>query len=61
MALRQIMTTQITSKIRRLCIAANTVLGDDVVEALKKGYEKEESPGGKDIFLQLLENARIPR
>jgi len=59
--MREIPVEEITKTIRRLCIAANTVLGDDVVEALKKGYEKEESPVGKDIFRQLLENARIAR
>ena len=59
--MREIPVEEITKTIRKLCIAANTVLGDDVVEALKKGYEKEESPVGKDIFRQLLENARIAR
>ena len=60
-ALRQISAEEITSTIRRLCIEANTILGDDVVEALKKGLEKEESPVGKDIFRQLLENAKIAK
>jgi len=59
--MREIPVEEITKTIRKLCITANTVLGDDVVEALKKGYEKEESPVGKDIFRQLLENARIAR
>lgn len=38
---------------------ANRRLGEDVIEAYKRGYQKEESPVGKDIFLQLLENAKI--
>jgi len=59
--MREIPVEEITKTIRRLCIDANTILGDDVVEALKKGFEKEESPVGKDIFRQLLENARIAR
>jgi fumarate hydratase subunit alpha len=61
MGLREIQAEDITSTIRRLCIEANTILGDDVVEALKKGLEKEESKTGKDIFRQLLENAKIAK
>ena len=60
-ALRQISAEEITSTIRRLCIEANTILGNDVIEALKRGLEKEESPVGKDIFRQLLENAKIAK
>lgn len=47
--------------VKNLCIEANTVLSDDLIEAYKNGYEKEESPIGKDVFLQLLENASIAR
>jgi fumarate hydratase subunit alpha len=61
MGVREIQAEEITRTIRRLCIEANTILGDDVVEALKKGLEKEESTVGKDIFRQLLENAKIAR
>jgi fumarate hydratase subunit alpha len=60
-ALKQISAEEITRTIRRLCIEANTILGDDVVEALKKGLEKEESKTGKVIFRQLLENAKIAK
>ena len=61
MSMREIPAEKITDTIRRLCIEANTILGDDVVKALRKGFEKEESPVGKDIFRQLLENARIAK
>lgn len=61
MALREIPAREITETVRRLCIEANTILGDDVIEALKRGREKEESPVGKDIFRQLLENAGIAK
>jgi len=60
-ALRQIQADDITRTIRRLCIEANTILGDDVVEALTKGLEKEKSKTGKDIFRQLLQNAKIAK
>lgn len=61
MGLREIKSTQITSIVRRLCIEANTVLGEDVVTALKNALEKEQSPIGKDIFRQLLQNAKIAK
>jgi len=57
--MREITTEEIIDTVRRLCMVANTHLGADVIEAYKKGYEKEESPVGKDIFRQLLENAKI--
>jgi len=59
MEVREIPAEEITKTIKRLCIEANTVLGDDVIEAYKKGYENEKSPVGRDILLQLLENSRI--
>ncbi len=58
---RKIPAEEITQTVRRLCIEANTVLGEDVIRALRKGYETEESPIGKDIFLQILENAKIAK
>ena len=61
MDVREIAAEEITSTIRRLCIEANTILGDEVVEALKKGLEQEESKTGKDIFRQLLDNAKIAK
>jgi fumarate hydratase subunit alpha len=61
MGVREIAAEEITSTIRRLCIEANTILGDEVVEALKKGLEQEESKTGKDIFSQLLDNAKIAK
>ena len=61
MGVREITAEEITSTIRQLCIEANTILGDEVVEALKKGLEQEESKTGKDIFRQLLDNAKIAK
>jgi fumarate hydratase subunit alpha len=61
MGVREITAEEITSTIRQLCIEANTILGDEVVEALKKGLEREESKSGKDIFRQLLDNAKIAK
>ena len=44
-----------------LCREANYFLGEDVVGALQKGLQEETSPAGRDVFRQLLENARIAR
>lgn len=38
---------------------ANYHLGNDVVDTLEKSMEKEISPTGKDIFSQIILNARI--
>ena len=59
MGVREISAEDITRTVRRLCIEANTVLGEDVIEAYTKGLEREESPVGRDALRQLLENARI--
>ncbi len=59
MGVREISAEEITRTVRRLCIEANTVLGEDVIEAYTKGLEREESPVGRDGLRQLLENARI--
>jgi len=61
MAIKEIEAEHITETVRRLCIEANTVLDEDTIAAYEKALEMEESPVGKDIFRQLLENARIAR
>jgi fumarate hydratase subunit alpha len=61
MGVREISGEEIIMTVKRLCIEANTVLGDDVIAAYERGLEEEKSPIGKDSFQQLLENARIAR
>ena len=61
MNVREISVATITEAVRRLCIEANTILGDDAVAALEASLEIEESPVGQDIFRQLLRNAEIAR
>jgi fumarate hydratase subunit alpha len=61
MGVREIPVEDITNTVKRLCIEANTILEDDMIEALNMASEQEESPVGKDIFRQLLENAKIAR
>jgi len=59
--MHEIKTSQITRAIAEMCIAANFVLGDDVLEALKKAERAEISTTGKETLRQLIENARIAR
>ena len=57
--MRQINTEQITDTIEKLCIDANYNLGDDLISSLRDALEKEESPLGREVITQLLENAEI--
>ena len=52
---------QVKNAVKDLCIKACTELNDDLEEAFKKLKQEEESPVGKAIFNQLLENAEIAR
>jgi fumarate hydratase subunit alpha len=57
--MRNINSEEITSAVKKLCMDANFYLGDDVLEAVRKSLDKEESPLGKEILNQILENAEI--
>jgi fumarate hydratase subunit alpha len=59
--MRDIQFDTIRDTVAELCVDANCLLGDDVVRALKDGLATEESPAGKDILNQLLENEQIAR
>lgn len=59
--MRDIDTGTVTETIKRLCIAANHELNDDLILALEDALRMEESPVGRDILSQILENARIAR
>jgi fumarate hydratase subunit alpha len=59
--MRNISSDEITSAVKKLCMDSNYFLGDDVVEAVRKSLDKEESPLGKEILNQILENAEIAR
>jgi fumarate hydratase subunit alpha len=57
--MREISCAEIVQTVRRLCIKANSELGPDVMCALEGALAKEESPVGKDILRQILENHRL--
>ena len=57
--MRHISTQEITLKVKELCIRAACELGSDVIFALEGFRGKEESPLGKEILDQIIENAQI--
>jgi fumarate hydratase subunit alpha len=59
--MRQIATEKIIQAVKEAVIAANYELDEDLLAALARGEREEESPAGREIFRQLLENARIAR
>lgn len=59
--MRTIDVSQITAAVAKLAIDANYYLSDDIRSALEAGREREESPLGKTILGQLVENACIAR
>lgn len=59
--MREIEVSAITETVARLCQQANYEIGEDVLAALRRAEETEESPLGKDILRQLLENIQIAR
>ena len=61
MSMREIAAEDITQTVRDLCIRANTILTEDTLNAYRDALKREESPVGKDIFEQLLENAAIAK
>src|SRR4030042_387230 len=59
--MREVDCREITNAVRDLFIDANCNLGEDVMAALHKALEVEESAIGKEVIKQLLENARIAK
>ena len=57
--MRDIDAKEVTKTVTRLFLEANYYLPDDVLEALKKAGDTEESPAGKEVLAQLVKNADI--
>jgi len=57
--MRQIEVTTIIEAVKNAAIQANYEKDEDMLAAFARGEQEEESPAGKEIFRQLLENARI--
>ena len=48
--MREISTDDITSVIEKLCIDSNTMLGDDVLDAIRQAHKQETSEVGKEVL-----------
>jgi len=59
--MRVIEFDELVDKVKQLVIDANCYLPDDVMNAIKTAYEKEESPIGREILAQIIENNEIAR
>ena len=57
--MRDIEVSKITQAVKDAAIAANYEAGPDLLAAFARGEQEEESTSGKEIFRQLLENARL--
>jgi len=51
----------IVKKVKDACMTANFELGGDVITAFRRTQKTEESPVGKEILEQLIENATIAK
>jgi fumarate hydratase subunit alpha len=59
--MREIKAKEISKTISTLCQEANFGLGEDVLNALKKALNTEQSPLGKETLSQLIENAKLAK
>jgi len=57
--MREVSAVEITRVVRDLFMDANINLGEDVLAAFRQALETEESPTGREILNELIENARI--
>ncbi|NLO89616.1 MAG: fumarate hydratase [Clostridia bacterium] len=55
--MREVHWEEISTAVSELCKNINYYINQDVLEAFKKGMGVEESPLGKKVFCQLIENA----
>ncbi len=57
--IREIDVGEVTAAVTDMCITANYDLPCDVYDALVAARRNEESPGGREVLGQLVENADI--
>jgi fumarate hydratase subunit alpha len=57
--MKTVRADQISDAVAKLCMDANYNLGEDVFQALKDFRDREESPVGRELLDQCLENAKI--
>lgn len=59
MALRELDVSVITDAVRDACVEVNYQLSDEMVVAIRSAREREESPVGREVLDQLVENAEL--
>lgn len=59
--MKTIILSEVRDKIKELVQTGNFVLQDDVVNVINEMKDKEESPAGRVVFDQILENAQIAK
>ncbi len=59
--MRELSVSTITDTVAGMCEEANIYLGEDVSGALKQSLEVEESPTGKEVLKQLIDNLEIAK
>jgi fumarate hydratase subunit alpha len=59
--IREVSCETVTETVRKLFIEANTVLGEDILEAVNRACAAEESYIARLALEQICENARIAR
>ncbi len=57
--MREIGYQEIVDTVARLSMGANYYLGQDLLAALRRAKEQEESPLGREVLDQILENAQV--
>ena len=57
--MRTLDVSMIKESIKKMCIDANYYIGKDIKVAFEESLKKEESPIGKSILVDLLDNAKI--
>lgn len=59
--MRTITVHDVSVAVKKLCMEACTILGEDVLKALERAQAVEESPIGKEILGRIIENAAIAK
>ena len=59
--MRTVTVSEVTAALREMCIEVNHQLSPDMAEKLSEAREKEESPLGRQILGQLIENMDIAK
>ena len=59
--MREINVSEIENTVRELCIKANLLLPEDMEECIGCGAKAEESPVGKAVFEDIIENIRVAK